>query len=153
MILRAAATATLLAVAFTGTVRADERAAVLAAVDGLYASLAAGDAPALATYLPPAGFTEFSPPESTLKTLDLKYFQQVLTAGAKIRLQVEQPQVRLLGSDAIVTGYRAGDITLPDGRRFEVRDCMTMLWSRRNGAWLLQHVHISPCSGAPPDVH
>jgi hypothetical protein len=148
LILRAAATAALLALASTGTTRADERAAVLAAVDGLYSSLAAGNAPALTAYLPPGGFTEFSPPESTLKTLDLEYFRQVLTAGAKIRLKVEQPQVRLLGTDAILTGYRVGDITLPDGRRLEIRDCMTMLWSRQRGAWLLQHVHISPCSNS-----
>jgi len=124
----------------------DEATQVRAAVSGLYRVLATGDATGLAAYLPKEGFSEFSPPESTLKTLDLEYFRRAFAAGARVDLHVEQEQVRVQGGSAIVTGYRLGTITLPQGQHLDVLDCMTMVWSRENRAWMLRHVHISACA-------
>lgn len=124
----------------------DEVAQVRAAVAGLYRVLAAGDAAALDAYVPARGFTEFSPPEGTLKTLDREYFRRAFAAGVRIDLHVEGDQVRVQGDSATVAGYRQGTITLADGKRLEVRDCMTMVWSLESKAWMLRHVHISACA-------
>jgi hypothetical protein len=127
----------------------DEVAQVQSAVAGLYRTLAAGDAAGLARYLPAEGFSEFSPPESTLKTLDLEHFRRAFGAGVRVELHVEGEQVRIHGGSAIVTGYRLGTIILPQAQRLEIRDCMTMVWSREGKTWMLRHVHISVCA-APP---
>ncbi|HTU64860.1 MAG TPA: nuclear transport factor 2 family protein [Steroidobacteraceae bacterium] len=129
--------------------RADDAADVRAAVDGLYRSLAAADLAALSGYLPAGGFTEFSPPEGTLKTLTRDHFRGVFASGAAVDLRVEQANVRALDRAAIVTGYRTGSITLPGGKRLDVHDCLSMIWARDAATWTLRHVHISACAGAP----
>ena len=143
------ATASLLVTgAHAGRAAGAEVAQVSAAVAGLYRALAARDVASLAEYLPAEGFSEFSPPESHLKTLDLEYFRRAFAAGVLVELHVEDERVRLHGGSAIVTGYRLGAITLSDGRRLDVRDCMTMVWSLEGKAWTLHHVHISACAAA-----
>lgn len=139
------AAAAALAVCLAVVARGDEAAAVRDAVAHLYGALAAGDTAALAAFLPAEGFTEFSPPEHTLKVLDLAFFRRALDAGAHIDLHVVDPKVHILGDSAVLTGFRAGTLTLPDGRRLELHDCLTMVWKHEQAAWQLRHVHVSEC--------
>lgn len=136
----------ILSLMLASAVQADEAASVRAAADGLYAALGAGDASRLAAYIPSGGFTEFSPPEPALKVLDAEFFRRVLSSGVKVDLKVEDARVRLLGTGAVLTGFRVGSITLADGKRVDVHDCLTMLWNREQSAWRLHHVHISGCA-------
>jgi ketosteroid isomerase-like protein len=122
---------------------------IRAAVSGLYRALAAADVASLVAYLPAEGFSEFSPPESSLKTLDLEYFRRAFAAGVRVQLHVENEQVRIHGDGAVVTAFRVGTIGLPQGQRLDLHDCMTMVWSRKDKAWLLRHVHISACPSSP----
>ncbi|HEX6396245.1 MAG TPA: nuclear transport factor 2 family protein [Steroidobacteraceae bacterium] len=142
----AAASLWMAAAAHADRIAHDDGAQVRAAVAGLYRALAARDTAGLAVYLPVEGFSEFSPPEGALKTLDLDYFRHAFDAGVRVDLHVEGEQVRIREGQAIVTGYRLGTITLPQAQPLAVRDCMTMVWSRENTAWMLRHVHISACA-------
>ena len=105
--------ALLLLLLLTTAVRADESTQVRAAVQGLYASLAAGDTAALSHYLPAAGFTEFNTDGTEVKTLDQAYFARALGSGVRVDFHVEQPRVVILGRTAMVTGYRVGSLWLP----------------------------------------
>jgi ketosteroid isomerase-like protein len=126
-------------------VRADESTQVRAAVQGLYASLAAGDTAALSHYLPAAGFTEFNTDGTEVKTLDQAYFARALGNGVRVDFHVEQPRVVILGRTAMVTGYRVGSLWLPGGQRITSRNCLSMWWSHEPSGWLLRHVHLSDC--------
>lgn len=133
-----------------GSVLADVAADVRHTVDDFYARIAANDPTALTQYIPEGGFTEFNAESSELKTLDRALFAGAFAGKVQIDYHVEQPRVRVTGDTAIVTGYRLGSISFPDGKRTEGRDCLTMLWSKATAGWMLQHVHLSSCPSAQP---
>lgn len=138
------ATAALL-FAFCGVSWADDAADVRNAVSGLYNALGSKDLKRLATYIPNDGFTEFNPEHKDLQVMQLSYFKGAFDAGVAIDLHIEQLNARVMGKTAIVTGYRTGSITFPDGKVVNDRSCLTMNWSKEQ-KWMLQHVHVSPCS-------
>lgn len=123
---------------------ADDVGDVSDAVNGLYRSLGSKDLRALSNYIPPEGFTEFNPEHKELQIMQLGFFKGAFDAGVAIDLHVEQLQARVLGNSAVVTGYRVGSITLPDGKMTNDRSCLTMNWTKAK-AWTLQHVHLSSC--------
>jgi ketosteroid isomerase-like protein len=126
-------------------VSADDVADVGNAVNDLYRSLGAKDLQGLAMYVPQKGFTEFNPEHKDLQIVDLNLFKGAFDAGVLINLHVEQLRARVTGNTAIVTGYRVGSITFPDGKIVSDRQCLTMNWSKAK-TWTLQHVHLSMCS-------
>jgi ketosteroid isomerase-like protein len=136
---------TLLLVVLCNVSAADDAADVDNAVDTLYRSLAAKDLKGLAVYIPSDGFTEFNPEHKDLQTMDMRLFKGAFDAGVAINLHVEQLKARVLGRTAIVTGYRVGSITFPDGRVVNDRSCLTMNWTK-DKTWTLQHVHLSQCA-------
>jgi uncharacterized protein (TIGR02246 family) len=117
--------------------------AVRAAVNDLYRALNQNDAKAFSKHLNPNGFTEFNPDWQGTKRLDMAVFQNIFDAGAKIDLHVDEMQVQLIGSTAVVTGYRVGSITPPGGSELHSRLALTMIWADTDGRWQLQHVHLS----------
>jgi ketosteroid isomerase-like protein len=126
-------------------VSADDAANVANAVNDLYRSLGARDLGTLAMYIPQEGFTEFNPEHKDLQIVGLNMFKGAFDAGVAINLHVEQLRARVMGNTAIVTGYRVGAITFPDGKVVSERQCLTMNWSKAK-TWTLQHVHLSMCS-------
>lgn len=116
-----------------------------AAARDLYVRLAEKDFAGLSRYVSPDGFTEFNPDGSELKTMTREYFKAAFASGIQIDFHIEQLQVSQLGKAAIVTGYRVGALTFPDGKRISSRDCLTMMWSQQREGWLLRHVHLSKC--------
>lgn len=129
-----------------GASSADDVADVSDAVNDLYRSLGSKNLEALSNYIPSQGFTEFNPEHKDLQVMKLSYFKGAFDAGVAINLHVEQLQARVLGNTAIVTGYRVGSITFPDGKVTNDRSCLTMMWAKAK-TWMLQHVHLSQCSG------
>jgi ketosteroid isomerase-like protein len=123
---------------------ADDIADVSDAVNNLYRSLGAKDMHALAASIPKEGFTEFNPEHKDLQTMGLSVFKGAFDAGVAIDLHVEQLSARVTGKSAIVTGYRAGSITFPDGKIVNDHSCLTMYWTKEK-TWTLQHVHLSSC--------
>ncbi|HEU4603502.1 MAG TPA: nuclear transport factor 2 family protein [Steroidobacteraceae bacterium] len=111
----------------------------------LYVRLAQKDLAGLSRYVPQGGFTEFNPDGNELKTMTREYFKAAFASGVQIDFHIEQLQVSQLRKAAIVTGYRVGGLTFPDGKRISSRDCLTMVWSLQSKVWLLQHVHLSQC--------
>ena len=139
--------ATLLLLLPAGGALADDAADVRRAVDGLYAGIAEGDLEAVRRYVPPRGFTEFNTNGSELQTLDLALFRGAFSDGVRIEFHVEQPNVRVIdGDSAIVTGYRVGAISFPDGKRIASRNCSSMVWRKQEDRWMLEHIHLSACS-------
>jgi ketosteroid isomerase-like protein len=129
-----------------GSSRADDVVDVGDAVNDLYRSLSSKDLIGLAKYIPQKGFTEFNPEHKDLQIMQLGFFKGAFDAGVAIDLHVEQLQAHVVGNAAIVTGYRVGSITFPDGKATNDRSCLTMSWTKAK-TWTLQHVHLSHCSG------
>lgn len=123
--------------------RADDAADVSTAVNDLYSKLKSNDAPGFSAFVPSEGFTEFNPESGELKNLNMEFFRGAMDSGSKIDLHVSDLKVQILGQCAIVTGYRVGSITLPDGKRLESNQCLTMVWAKEPPGWKLHHVHLS----------
>jgi ketosteroid isomerase-like protein len=124
---------------------ADDVADVSNAANDLYRALAAKDLRGIQAYIPKGGFTEFNPEHKDIQTIDGRLFKGAFDAGVAISLHIEQLKARVMGHTAILTGYRVGSITFPDGRVVNDRSCLTMNWTKSK-TWTLQHVHLSSCS-------
>lgn len=129
-----------------GAALADDAADVRKAVDGLYSSMAESDLEKVARFVPPHGFTEFNTDGTELKRLDLALFKGAFADGFRIEYHVEQQNVRMIDDhSAIVTGYRVGALTFPDGKRMASRNCSSMVWLKHADKWMLEHIHLSNC--------
>jgi ketosteroid isomerase-like protein len=136
--------ATIMLSLLCGVSHANDVADVSDAVNALYRSLGSKDLKTLATFIPRNGFTEFNPEHHDLQTIKLGYFEGAFNSGVGINLHIERMQARVNGATAIVTGYRVGSITFPDGKVVNDRSCLTMNWTKAK-TWTLQHVHLSQC--------
>ena len=125
-------------------VHGDDAQDVRTAVFELYDALNNGDADAFVGHMWPGGYTEFGGSGGLIETLDKAYIRGALEAGVKTDLGVQHLDVRVHGDSAIVTGYRVGSITMPNGTASDDTLCLSMMWFRENGKWKLAHVHLSP---------
>ncbi len=117
---------------------------VATAANDLYAKLSSLDSPGFAKHLQSEGFSEFNPDWNDLRQLDMKVFNGIFAAGAKIDLRISDLKVRVLGdATALVTGYRVGSITPPNGKPIYSKLALTMVWSKVDKLWMLKHVHLS----------
>ena len=137
--------ATLLLVLLCRVCVADDVADVSNATNDMYRALNAKDLKGIEVYIPKGGFTEFNSEHKDLQIIDGRLFKGAFDAGVVINLHIEQLRARVMGHTAIVTGYRVGSITFPDGKVVNDRSCLTMNWTK-DKTWTLQHVHLSQCA-------
>jgi len=133
----------------TAVAIADDVDDVKAAVQGDFVSLNSGDAYAFAqSFL--EGFTRFGFAGGLLERVDsleeLRKDQQArFDAGVKFNLQDRHTDVSLYGnSTAVVTSYRVGTLTLPNGNTVRINNRITTVLVKQGGQWKIAHVHDSP---------
>ena len=122
---------------------------VKAAVQRDFVSRNSGDAYAYAqSFL--EGFTRFGFGGQLLEQVDSleelrKDRQASFDAGVKFNLQDRHTDVSLYGnSTAVVTSYRVGTMTVPDGRTVRINNRITTVLVKQGGQWKIAHVHDSP---------
>lgn len=122
-----------------------------AATADFYQQVGKANLSGVAAYVPADGFSELSAESADLHQLGIKDFENVFKAGVKLDFSVSDIQVRELGSSAIVTGYRVGQITPPGGQPIASRQRITLVWGKNASGWQLYHVHLSnlPAAAAP----
>ena len=118
--------------------------AVKAASVDFFNSVSQRNLAAVASYLDTEGFTEFVAESDKLLQLDANAFAALFKSGAQIDLRLLDVQVKATGDAAIVTGTRIGAITKPGAAVVEGKSLITMVWFKKNNAWLLKHIHLSP---------
>ena len=128
---------------------ADDADDVRAALQGDFVSLNSGDAYAYAqSFL--EGFTRFGFAGGLLDRVDSleelrKDRQASFDAGVKFNLQDRHTDVSLYGnSTAVVTSYRVGTLTLPNGNTVRINNRITTVLVKQGGQWKIAHVHDSP---------
>lgn len=121
-----------------------EADAVKAASVDFFNSVSQRNLAAVARYLDTEGFTEFVPESDKLLQLDANAFAGLFKSGAQIDLRLVDVQVKATGDAAIVTGTRTGAITRPGAAVVEGKSLITMVWFKKDNAWLLKHIHLSP---------
>jgi len=133
----------------TTVAMADDVDDVKAAVQRDFVSRNSGDAYAYAqSFL--EGFTRFGFGGQLLEQVDSleelrKDRQARFDAGLKFNLQDRHSDVRIYGnSTAVVTSYRVGTITFPDGRTARINNRITTVLVKQGGQWKIAHVHDSP---------
>lgn len=124
-----------------------EADAVKAASVDFFNSVSQRNLAAVAKYLDTEGFTEFVPESDKLLQLDANAFAGLFKSGAQIDLRLVDVQVKAAGDAAIVTGTRTGAITKPGAAVVESKSLITMVWFKKDNAWLLRHIHLSPVTG------
>ena len=136
----------------TAVAMADDVDDVKAAVQGDFGSRNSGDAYAYAqSFL--EGFTRFGFGGQLLEQVDSleelrKDRQASFDAGVKFNLQDRHTDVSLYGnSTAVVTSYRVGTMTVPDGRTVRINNRITTVLVKQGGQWKIAHVHDSPLRG------
>ncbi|MFZ6712469.1 YybH family protein [Undibacterium sp. TC9W] len=118
--------------------------AVKAASADFFNSVSQRNLTAVASYLDTEGFTEFVPESEKLLQLDANAFAGLFKSGAQIDLRLVDVQVKATADAAIVTGTRVGAITKPGAAVVEGKSLITMVWFKKDNAWLLKHIHLSP---------
>lgn len=114
------------------------------AVNDLYRALNERDATVFSQYLMPQGFTEFNPDWPGMRRLNLDKFKSIFESGTQINLRVAELQIQMISTEnAVATGYRVGTITDTTGATVTSRLALSMIWTKRQGQWKLQHVHLS----------
>ena len=133
----------------TAITMADDADDVRAALRGDFVSLNSGDAYAFAqSFL--EGFTRFGFAGGLLERVDsleeLRKNQQArFDAGLKFNLQDRHIDVSVYGnSTAVVTSYRVGTVTLPNGNTVRQNNRITTVLVKQGGQWKIAHVHNSP---------
>ncbi len=133
----------------TTVAMADDVDDVKAAVQRDFVSRNSGDAYAYAqSFL--EGFTRFGFGGQLLEQVDSleelrKDRQASFDAGVKFNLQDRHTDVSLYGnSTAVVTSYRVGTMTVPDGRTVRINNRITTVLVKQGGQWKIAHVHDSP---------
>ncbi|PXX37991.1 nuclear transport factor 2 family protein [Undibacterium pigrum] len=121
--------------------------AVKAASVDFFNSVSQRNLVAVASYLDTEGFTEFVAESDKLLQLDANAFGGLFKSGAKIDLRLGDIQVKATVDAAIVTGTRVGAITKPGVAVVEGKSLITMVWFKKENAWLLKHIHLSPVTG------
>ncbi len=136
----------------TTVAMADDVDDVKAAVQGDFVSRNSGDVYAYAqSFL--EGFTRFGFGGQLLERVDSleelrKDRQASFDAGVKFNLQDRHTDVSLYGnSTAVVTSYRVGTMTVPDGRTVRINNRITTVLVKQGGQWKIAHVHDSPLRG------
>ncbi len=131
---------------------ADDVDDVKAAVERDFVSLNSGDAYAYAqSFL--EGFTRFGFAGGLLDRVDSleelrKDRQASFDAGVKFSLQDRHTDVSLYGnSTAVVTSYRVGTVTRPNGNTVRPNNRITTVLVKQGGQWKIAHVHSSPLRG------
>ncbi len=128
---------------------ADDVDDVKAAVQRDFVSLTSGDAYAFAQRFL-EGFTRFGFAGGLLERVDsleeLRKDQQArFDAGLKYNLQDRHIDVSVYGnSTAVVTSYRVGSVTLPNGNTVRLNNRITTVLVKQGGQWKIAHVHVSP---------
>ncbi|MFZ6735648.1 YybH family protein [Undibacterium sp. Ji42W] len=118
--------------------------AVKAASVDFFNSVSQRNLAAVASYLDTEGFTEFVAESDKLLRLDANTFAGLFKSGAQIDLRLVGVQVKATGDAAIVTGTRVGAITPQGAIAVEDKSLITMAWFKKDNAWLLKHIHLSP---------
>ncbi|BBB65762.1 hypothetical protein UNDYM_1509 [Undibacterium sp. YM2] len=118
--------------------------AVKAASVDFFNSVSQRNLTAVASYLDTEGFTEFVAESDKLLQLDANAFAGLFKSGAQIDLRLLDVQVKATSDAAIVTGTRVGAITRPGAAVVEAKSLITMVWFKKDNAWLLKHIHLSP---------
>ena len=133
----------------TAVAMADDVDDVKAAVQRDFVSRNSGDAYAYAqSFL--EGFTRFGFGGQLLERVDSleelrKDRQASFDAGVKFNLQDRHTDVSLYGnSTAVVTSYRVGTLTLPNGNTVRINNRITTVLVKQGGQWKIAHVHDSP---------
>ena len=68
--------------------------------------------------------------------------------GLRLNLQDRHIEVSIYGnSTAVVTSYRVGTMTVPDGRTVRINNRITTVLVKQGGQWKIAHVHDSPLRG------
>ena len=136
----------------TTTASADDADDVKAAIQRYFVALNSGDAQALAQgHL--EGFTTFGFAGRLLERVDsleeLRKDQQArFDSGLRFNLQDRHIDVSVYGnSTAVVTSYRVGTVTLPNGNIFRQNNRITTVLVKQGGQWKIAHVHDSPLRG------
>ncbi len=136
----------------TTVVMADDADDAKAAMQRDFVSLNSGDAYAFAqSFL--EGFTRFGFAGGLLERVDsleeLRKDQQArFDAGLKYNLQDRHIDVSVYGnSTAVVTSYRVGTITLPNGNTVQPNNRITTVWIKQGSQWKQAHSHYSPLRG------
>lgn len=117
---------------------------VTEAVHAVYAAINSKDADALIDLILAEGYTEYSGSGGTAVLISPQYLRDVLTSDLAVNFVAQDIDVSVIGQSAVVTGYRAGSIKFPDGRKSAGTFRLSMFWIRDSGKWLLAHVHLSP---------
>ncbi len=133
----------------TAVAMADDADDVKAAVQRDFVSLTSGDAYAFAqSFL--EGFTRFGFAGGLLERVDSleeprKDQQARFDAGLKYNLQDRHIDVSVYGnSTAVVTSYRVGSVTLPNGNTVRLNNRITTVLVKQGGQWKVVHRHLSP---------
>ena len=124
--------------------QADDEEDVKTAVAKGYSAINEKDADALLRYMAPGGYTEFPENGGPLFTIGEEYIKGAVKGDWKANLEATEVKVKVSGDAAVVTGYRVGGFSMPDGTAQESKLCLTMIWFRLEGKWKLVHVHLSP---------
>ncbi len=130
---------------------ADDADDVKAAMQRSQVAANSGDAFA-GTQILLEGVTNFGPTGGLLERFDLeerrKDRQASFDAGLKFNLQDRHIDVRGYGnSTAVVTSYRVGTLTLPNGNTVRINNRITTVLVKQGGQWKIAHVRISPLRG------
>ena len=131
---------------------ADDVDDVRAAMQRSQAAVNSGDAYAAAQSLL-VGVTSFGPTGGLLERFNdpeerRKQRQASFDAGLKFNLQDRHIDVSLYGnSTAVVTSYRVGTISRPDGTTTRPNNRVTTVLIKQGGQWKIVHRHLSPLRG------
>ena len=128
-----------------GEVAADDVTDVRAAAEDWVAALNAGDAVALAPYYH-AEETSFGGGPGDLLTegthTEAK-MSAMFESGFKPDLQWRHLTVNVFGKAAVLTGYLAGSVTLPDGTVLQNSWRTSVMWIHQGDSWQVVHFHAS----------
>lgn len=114
------------------------------AVHAVYSALNAKDADALTELIVGEGYTEYNGSGGPIVLISPQLIREAFDSDASFNYAAEQIDVAVTGQSAIVTGYRVGTYTSPEGQDFPGTLRLSMFWVNDSGKWLLAHVHLSP---------
>ena len=115
---------------------------VIAAANGFYASVAKAQLSEIAHYIPADGIVEMTTVPDQIKTLQLKDFEGAFKAGVKLDFHLLDVQVHPAGNAEVLTGYREGTLTLPDGKVISSKQRISMVWVK-GVTYHLFTIHLS----------
>lgn len=122
---------------------ADDKDDAEAATKSLFAFMNAGDLPGISRLLPTTGVTEIGPEGEAIHRLGQDAFAKLFASGLRVQFRAERLQVKVLPQAAIVTGLRIGSITKKGETPVEGVAAFTMVWSKADQHWQVQHIHFS----------